>query len=482
MLHPKLIITLSFLLIGLVQNAQTTIVIQPGSEGKDAVIWNNGSNINFGNALNNNIYTWTNNGSLGLKRALIEFDLSQIPENAVITSALMSLYYNPVDGTESYDYQYGDNAFFIQKVTSSWSENAVKWNNQPTYTSENNVALPASSSGTQDYLDMDVTDLVIDMLDNSNYGFIMKMQDEQNPYRGLLFASSDHPNAALHPKLVITYIEDNNDCITLKPGAEGKDAAVWNNGQTNNGDRESLNIYTWTNSGYLGVKRAFLEFDLSEVPEDATISSASMSLYYNPVDNLESVDYHSGNNAFYIQRVTSSWIENTIIWNNQPNSTVENRVEIPASTSETQDYIDIDVIDLINDMLDDNNGFLIRMKDENNPYKILLFASGDHPDSTLHPELKVCWRRTTEVNEIENSIVFSVYPNPANGVFNVELLEAVLIGFNYNVINLNGQIVRKGQVTDDRFQIDLSNSEKGIYFLRLTNDKGESWSKKLLLY
>jgi hypothetical protein len=57
----------------------------------------------------------------------------------------------------------------------------------------------------QDYV-MDVTSMVQDMVTNpsSNYGFMLQLINEQY-YRCMLFASSDHANANLHPKLEICY-------------------------------------------------------------------------------------------------------------------------------------------------------------------------------------------------------------------------------------------------------------------------------------
>jgi len=149
------------------------------------------------------------------------------------------------------------------------------------------------------------------------------MQNEISPYRSLLFASSDNIDSTIRPKLELTYIlNDNDSCSTIKPGVEGKDASVTlNNASSNYDDYESMVIYTWTNSGNLGKMRALIEFDLSFIPENATISSSSLSLYYNPTDNLQSFDLHTGNNDAYIQRITESWDESTVNWTNQPEST-----------------------------------------------------------------------------------------------------------------------------------------------------------------
>ena len=39
-----------------------------------------------------------------------------------------------------------------------------------------------------------------------NFGFLVKLETEDGN-KGMFFASSDHSNASLHPKLIVTYLE-----------------------------------------------------------------------------------------------------------------------------------------------------------------------------------------------------------------------------------------------------------------------------------
>ena len=74
-----------------------------------------------------------------------------------------------------------------------WDESTITWNTQPSSTFENQVFISKSTSPTQDYTNMNVTNLVQDMIDDkaSSYGFLLKFQIEE-PYKILLFASSDN--------------------------------------------------------------------------------------------------------------------------------------------------------------------------------------------------------------------------------------------------------------------------------------------------
>jgi len=68
----------------------------------------------------------------------------------------------------------------------------------------------------------------------------------------------------------------------------------------------------------------------------------------------------------------------------------------------------------------------------------------------------------------------SIYPNPTNGLFTIDMgsySEAV----NYTVTSIDGRIVtKKSNVTDNKISIDLGNERKGIYLLKLHNDKSSS--------
>lgn len=193
-----------------------TLVLQPGAEGKDACI-STGSwaDINRGNDKEFDILTWTRSGTIGYYRSVIDFDFSSIASGSIIKKASLSLFHNPTatmsDGLHSSASAHlsgKDNGAYLRRIISTWEENTITWATQPTITTINEVLLPASTSGTQDYLDIDVTALVQDIIDNRNtsFGFMIMLQKEE-VYRSLIFASSDHPDATKHPKLVVEYYE-----------------------------------------------------------------------------------------------------------------------------------------------------------------------------------------------------------------------------------------------------------------------------------
>jgi len=185
---------------------QTTLTLQPSSSaGKDAILSNVGSNesLNFGNSIDNQLLVL--NG-WSIQKALIEFDLSSIPSGAIITEARLSLFHDPTPAGWGLDQHFGQNGLVIERVTSAWEENTVTWDNQPSTTPQGLALVPESTSGTQDYLDINVSQMVSDMITDpaGNNGFLLRIVQD-NSYANIIIASSDHNDASRHPKLVVTY-------------------------------------------------------------------------------------------------------------------------------------------------------------------------------------------------------------------------------------------------------------------------------------
>lgn len=208
-MKKHVLILISSCAVSLSSFAQSTLTLQPdAAAGKDAELFScvpcGYDNKNFGTKKDLNAIAWTNSGNLSKIRSLIQFNLSSIPVNATVTDARLSLYHN---NTSSEGPHSGGNASYLQRVTAAWVESTVTWNNQPPTTSSGQVTLSSSVSSTQDYVDINVTALVQDMVSNpaTNFGFMLRLQTE-TIYKKLILASSDHITPALRPKLVVTYI------------------------------------------------------------------------------------------------------------------------------------------------------------------------------------------------------------------------------------------------------------------------------------
>jgi hypothetical protein len=463
-------------ILGNAVQSQTTLVLQPaGTLGKDAFIDSRMSTNNYGNHIDFPSMAWTNGATPVNARGLIDFDFSSIPSGATINSASLSLYsYNsPANGSHST--LNGSNESVLSRVTSSWNENTVTWDNQPSITTQNQVFLPASVNSIQDYLNIDVTNMVQDMMNDpaNSHGFLLKLVTEEF-YRRMIFASSDNSDQSLHPKLEVTYTEvvQADSCITMRPaGAVGKDAFIDSRMSTNNyGNHIDFPSMAWTNGSTPVNARGLIDFDFSSIPSGATINSASLSLYsYNsPANGSHST--LNGSNESVLSRVTSSWNENTVTWDNQPSITTQNQVFLAASVNSIQDYLNIDVTNLVQDMMNNpsnSHGFLLKLVTEEF-YRRMIFASSDNSDPNLHPKLEVCYSLVSSVaEENNNNIALNVFPNPASQSITIDLSNFKQELVSIEISNNLGQIINHSTEKQSNVVVDVSDYVKGLYFVKV---------------
>jgi len=189
-----------------VEGIPTTITIQPNpSQGKDAYVelnvWSNGDSTfsGDGNSLELEVHNdfWGSPLRGVAKEILIQFPLSSIPTNAIISSATIEFYGS---GASSYNY---DPIFGINKINSSWNESTVKWNTKPSY---GNRISTCTITGETKWYEWDATDLVQDWIDcvQTNYGVsILTTRNSE----GGQFKSSDYSDSSKRPKLKVTYFE-----------------------------------------------------------------------------------------------------------------------------------------------------------------------------------------------------------------------------------------------------------------------------------
>ena len=158
----------------------------------------------------------------------------------------------------------------------------------------------------------------------------------------------------------------------------------------------ALSTYSYTNNVQdLFVARSLLKFDLSSIPANATIYSGRLSLYSIPGNDL------IGNNASYVQRVTSNWVQNIVTWQTQPSTTEQNQSTIPASGEVNQNYPAIDVTALLKDIMGSTNyGFMIRLVNEDGSNNYMNFASSNNTNPALRPMLEVCYKACNAVPKI----------------------------------------------------------------------------------
>lgn len=126
---------------------------------------------------------------------VLDFDLSEIPNEATITNAILKLYANK-------SYQYGVNGKkSLYQLNSQWNENSITWNNCPRYS--NTPIVKNDNTSFNVYEEYDVTEYLKD----SN-GFIL-IFDNYEPLHGVSYISSEG-DAEFIPKLIVNYDITNN--------------------------------------------------------------------------------------------------------------------------------------------------------------------------------------------------------------------------------------------------------------------------------
>lgn len=236
----RIVISFCCLLLLNVSYSQNVItqVFKPGPvEGQDAVIFKTMNScipssyntapeyLNFGDTYDLSFFEWTFNAqgcARGTGRSLLKFsELDLIPSNATITYARLDLY-----GVSDADFMDKGNNYYpgspyplpnnglLYKISNGaindWNEQTVTWNSAESLNLEPNpIAIPPSSSKWGwDYsiVGPELEQMIQNMLGTgNNNGFLLKLDDE-NYYRALNFASSNHPDSTLWPELTIEYI------------------------------------------------------------------------------------------------------------------------------------------------------------------------------------------------------------------------------------------------------------------------------------
>ena len=167
---------------------------------EDALVNSAQPNTNYGSMIDWATWDWA---TYGISRSFMKIDLSSIPSGAIIVNAKINLYHNLNTGNSGH---YGNNASYLQRITSSWNEFNVNWNNQPTTSTINQVGLTQSTSTFQNYLNVDITALITDIWNNpsTSHGIAIRLQAEGS-YRSMKFTAREFTDSTKHTWIEITY-------------------------------------------------------------------------------------------------------------------------------------------------------------------------------------------------------------------------------------------------------------------------------------
>ncbi|WP_437338979.1 DNRLRE domain-containing protein [Sorangium sp. So ce394] len=180
--------------LGLSTEGQVCTTIQRGAGPAgvaDAVLWQSSPSWNDGAGVT--LSTGTTAGG-GLRRSLLRFDLSGLPQGAEVVSASLSL---------SQTFKTVDSTVRVHRATSAWEEAAVTW---ASFGEAFDPAVAASftSGGGSGFRSSDVTELARAWASGeaANHGVLL----EEDPVQRTDFRSSEKSVVEERPKLELCYV------------------------------------------------------------------------------------------------------------------------------------------------------------------------------------------------------------------------------------------------------------------------------------
>lgn len=235
-------------------------VILKGASGadKDAKVQSDYPTKNTGTSTELDVNSWV----VAIRRSYIQYDVSSIPTYAHVDSVLDSLYqyeeYNPTTPIK------------LMKVTSSWSELDITWNNQPTYdsvTSQVSWTAPNAKSiwgrispdsgAVHDTLKNWVQQWIVNS--STNNGFVMRYENENvndGSSKMHRFASSEYGTDSLKHSLTIYYTLVHTPPAPSVDSVNSNLRAILNGGS--NPDSFSIFLYDSTKQQYVNTSGALV--------------------------------------------------------------------------------------------------------------------------------------------------------------------------------------------------------------------------------
>jgi len=175
-------------------------------------------------------------------RILLRFDLSSIPDDAIVSAATMSLYlyeyYSVFDGAKEIQ---------CKRVTSAWTESTVTWNTQPTVTATVNPTA-TTIHATLGWVNWNVLALVQDARVNRSDSLDLRLSftTESGSLSIPRFYSREYTtNPLLCPKLDLTYTTSDQHKYSGNPILSG-----YGTGWESRGVRQPT-IYTEAGTHYV---------------------------------------------------------------------------------------------------------------------------------------------------------------------------------------------------------------------------------------
>ena len=183
----------------------STLILQPGAEGKDSFIEGASGHQDHNKGNDDNVRT--DSKSNDIYRALLQFDLAEIPPNAKVLSARLELYL--YDNTGQAD------TVTVHGLTRSWVEDEVTWIERRSgfltnWATAGGDYLPTAAGSFEadgvGWKEVEIKRLAQQWVSapSTNHGMIL-LSEPDNPNREKRYYSSDATDPTLRPKFTVVY-------------------------------------------------------------------------------------------------------------------------------------------------------------------------------------------------------------------------------------------------------------------------------------
>ena len=293
---------------------------------------------------------------------------------------------------------------------------------------------------------------------NNNWPFISKYQNN-------VASNSNFAVGNASPNFVITGNGQNNFYMsTTIPITWVHLCFVYN------GNIDSVSVYL--NGNFIQTNNIFLANNISTSALLFGPRFGQNTPYQIPNGNLD--DIGIWNRALTQQEITDLYNGCQLSVNAQPNNqtiNINNNAQFIVGSSDAlatyQWQTDLGVgfqnlnnvgqySGTANDTLDIAN---VTLSNNSQPFRCII-SSGSCTDTSNVAVLTV--NNNTGINQVSQSNLFSVYPNPANSQINVKA-DAKLLGSVYTIYDNTGKLVLTGKINSDNTVIELGNLSGGIY-------------------
>lgn len=227
----------------------------------------------------------------------------------------------------------------------------------------------------------------------------------------------------------------------------------------NTGDDEIITVFADWEDQMVGPSKVLIRFDKMDTVHGVDIATLTL----HPVGS----DNDTGEVEVY--RVGEEWLEMEVTWESRP---LENRDYSVSSTPPQQGLIEIDVTQIVGSWVYDefpNYGFYIDVPDRGR-WVDVDFASREHPDEGLQPELYIYYGGCNEIEEDHLSPVELNITPVTTSTVRIDFSIPSPYTVSLSVYDASGSLVStlvEGPVESGNHNLTWRPECCGVYFARL---------------